>query len=377
METPTLAKLLKTLAGLSLGVFLGSTLPTVHAERGAHDQDRDRARLLHGPDWNHDRTDDSVWVVNRDKGTVTVFDADTGEILTAAPVLVGLNDLSGTHDLVVSKRVRKAFIVNETEKNVSVRSASTLDLLDTIPLEPRPHHIKLSPDGKTVYVGLFGTNKIAVIDAFTHHVDYYTTSEVTGPLAHAPRPSPDGRLVFVPHEVGNLVTKLSARTGRILGSVSPGATAAGAPSEVLPSHDGEVLYVSMRDEGKIKTIDVDSFSVTGEVTVGTQPESLILTPDERILIVSLRGSPARLAFVNTKQMRLITTIDIAGTGTFGDLAVGSPDGRYVYATFDAAAAGQGGVVKFDLWRRTLETWLYPTTGRPHGIYYSTIKFREQ
>ena len=79
METPTLAKLLKTLAGLSLGVFLGSTLPTVHAERGAHDQDRDRARLLHGPDWNHDRSDDSVWVVNRDKGTVTVFDADTGE----------------------------------------------------------------------------------------------------------------------------------------------------------------------------------------------------------------------------------------------------------------------------------------------------------
>ena len=181
----------------------------------------------------------------------------------------------------------------------------------------------------------------------------------------------------MPHEVGNLVTKLSARTGRFLASVSPGATAAGAPSEVLPSHDGEVLYVSMRDEGKIKTIDVDSFSVTGEVTVGTQPESLILTPDERILIVSLRGSPARLAFVNTRQMRLITTIDIAGTGTFGDLAVGSPDGRYVYATFDAAAAGQGGVVKLDLWRRTLDTWLYPTTGRPHGIYYSTIKFREQ
>ena len=52
-----------------------------------------------------------------------------------------------------------------------------------------------------------------------------------------------------------------------------------------------MLYVSMRDEGKIKTIDVDSFTVTGEVSVGvgSQPESLILTPDERILIVSLRG----------------------------------------------------------------------------------------
>ena len=382
--TPTLNKLLGTLAGLSVGVFLGSTLPTVHAQWGTHDQDRDRARLHHGPDWNHGRSDDSVWIVNRDKGTVTVFDADTGEVLTDAPVLVGLTDKSGTHDLVVSKRLRKAFIVNETEKTVSVRSASTLELIDTIPIDDtRPHHIELSPDGKTAYVGLFATNRIAAIDGRTHHVDYYTTSQGSQtplPLAHAPRPSPDGRLIFVPHEVGNLVTKLSARTGQFLASVSPGKTAAGAPSEVLPTRDGETLYVSMRDEGTIKTIDVDTFTVTGDVWVGgpgSQPESLILTPDERILIVSLRGSPARLAFVNTRHMRLITTIDIAGQGTFGDLAVGSPDGRYVYATFDATATGQGGVVKFDLWRRTLDTWLYPTTGRPHGIYYSTIKFREQ
>ena len=374
---------LRTLACLSLGVFLGSTLPTVHAERGSHDEDRDRPRLLRGPDWNHDRSDDSVWVVNRDKGTVTVFDADTGEVLTEAPVLVGLTDKSGTHDLVVSKRLRKAFIVNETEKTVSVRSASTLDLIDTIPIDDtRPHHIKLSPDGKTAYVGLFATNRIAVIDGRTHHVDYYTTSQGSPtplPLAHAPRPSPDGRLIFVPHEVGNLVTKLSARTGDFLASVSPGRPGFGAPSEVLPTRDGEVLYVSMRDEGTIKSIDVDSFTVIDEVSVGelSQPESLILTPDERILVVSLRGSPARLAFINTRQMRLITTIDIAGQGTFGDLAVASPDGRYVYATFDALAAGQGGVVKLDLWRRTLDTWLYPTTGRPHGIYYSTVKFREQ
>ena len=118
----------------------------------------------------------------------------------------------------------------------------------------------------------------------------------------------------MPHEVGNLVTKLSARTGHFLASVSPGAPGVGAPSEVLPTRDGEVLYVSMRDEDTIKTIDVDSFTVTGEVKVGDMPESLILTADERILIVSLRGTPARLALVNTRQMRLITTIDIAGTG---------------------------------------------------------------
>ena len=273
METPTLAKLLRTLAGIALGVFLGSTVPTVHAERSAHDQDRDRARLLRGPDWNHDRSDDSVWVVNRDKGTVTVFDADTGEVLTSAPVLVGLDEKSGTHDLVVSKRLRKAFIVNETEKTVSVRSASTLELIDTIPIDDtRPHHIKLSPDGKTVYVGLFATNRIAVIDGRTHHVDYYTTSQGSQtplPLAHAPRPSPDGRLIFVPHEVGNLVTKLSARTGRT-------SWRASAPARRRPARrakcsrpaTGKCSMSRCATKGRSRRSTSTASRVTGEVTVG-------------------------------------------------------------------------------------------------------------
>ena len=96
--TPTLVKPLRTLTAIALGALLGSTVGALDAEWSAHDQDRDRPRLLRGPDWNHERSDDSVWVVNRDKGTVTVFDADTGEVLTSAPVLVGLDERSGTHD---------------------------------------------------------------------------------------------------------------------------------------------------------------------------------------------------------------------------------------------------------------------------------------
>ena len=325
----------------------------------------------HGP-WKGD----SIWVANRDQGTVTVFDADTGEVVKPSPVTVG----AGVHDLVVSHRTRKAFVTNDADR-VFVLSASTLDVLDTIQFGAgtRPHHVELSPDGRTVYVGLFGTNRIAAIDVGTHGVREYASSTQTGPFAHAPHPSPDGRFIFVPHEMGNLITKLSARTGRILRSLSPGDTSSGQPSEVLSTRDGEVLYVSMRNEGKVKTVDVDSFVVTGEVSMGAadlQPESLILTRDERTLIVSLRGKPpARLAFVNTRNLTLRGTVDIGGAGTLGDLAVDSPDGRYVYATFDAGSGGQGGVARVDLDRGTVETWLYPGVGRPHGIAYSTDRLR--
>jgi DNA-binding beta-propeller fold protein YncE len=117
--------------------------------------------------------------------------------------------------------------------------------------------------------------------------------------------------------------------------------------------DGETLFVSMRVEDTVRTIDLETFTVTGDVVaVGDQPESLILTPGERTLIVSLRGTPARLAFVDTDPFSLEQTLD-------------------------ALASGQGGVAKVDVHKRiVVETMPYPGVGRPHGIAYVRGPTRE-
>ena len=58
--------------------------------------------------------------------------------------------------------------------------------------------------------------------------------------------------------------------------------------------------------------------------------------------------------------------------TKGDLAVMTPDGRYVYATFDAGMTGTGGVAVVHVpTRSVVATWPYPGIGRPHGIWYSS------
>ena len=54
----------------------------------------------------------------------------------------------------------------------------------------------------------------------------------------------------------------------------------------------------------------------------------------------------------------------------------TPDGQYVYATFDATASGTGGVAVVHVPTRTLvTTWPYPGSGRPHGVWYSSRKAR--
>ena len=100
--------------------------------------------------------------------------------------------------------------------------------------------------------------------------------------------------------------------------------------------------------------------VTASIPVGVQPESVMLTPSERTLVVSLRGTPASLAFADTTMLALVRTVQIGGPGTAGDLAVMTPDGRYVYATFDAGATGTGGVAVVHVpTGKVVATWPLP------------------
>jgi YVTN family beta-propeller protein len=129
--------------------------------------------------------------------------------------------------------------------------------------------------------------------------------------------------------------------------------------------------VSSRGDGTVKRIDLATRAVTASIPVGVQPESVMLTPSEHTLVVSLRGTPATLAFVDTEDNTLLGTLPIGGASTFGDLAVITDDGRYVFATFDAGIGRTGGVAVVDVrTREVVSTWAYPGTGRPHGVWFS-------
>ena len=315
----------------------------------------------------------TVWVVNRDAGELTIFDARSGKPLERIPVG------AGAHDICISERAQKAYIAAETIDRVTVVDLRTL-ITDTIEVGPLPHHVEPSADGRKVYVSLashtpaLGAPQYATIDTGSHTVTYTTTSDNPLARSHAPHPSRDGHTVYVPHDVGNEVTAVDTPTGTIDFSVTPISRA----EEAVASRFGTFLWVSSRGDGTVKRIKIGRNAITGSVAVGVQPESVMLTPSERTLVVSLRGTPATLAFVDTAALALRGTVQIGGPTTAGDLAVMTPDGRYVYATFDAGITGTGGVAVVHVPTRTVvATWPYPGTGRPHGVWYSASKLSKR
>ncbi len=313
----------------------------------------------------------SVWVVNRDRGELAVFDAETGRLLTT--LLVG----AGAHDICISERARKAYITAETVNAVTTVDTKTL-ATESIDVSPLPHHIEPSHDGRTIYVSLashtstVGAPQLAAIDTDDNSVSFTTTSANPAARSHGPHPSLEGETVYVAHDLGDEVSGIDTDTGDIDFSIGPILRA----EEAIGTRFGRKLWVSSRGDGTVKRIDLRTNTITGSVPVGVQPESVMLTPSERTLVVSLRGSPATLAFVDTANLALTGTVQIGGAATFGDLAVITGDGRYVYATFDAGVTGTGGVAVVNvLSRKVVATWAYPGAGRPHGIWYSRKKLR--
>ena len=313
----------------------------------------------------------TIWVVNRDRGELAVFDVRTGDVVATVPVG------AGAHDIAISERASKAYITAEAANAVTAVDTRTL-ATKSIPVAPLPHHIEAGHDGRTVYVSLAshtpaqGTPAVAVIDTRTSKVVYKATSTNPAARSHGLFASPDDDTLYVAHDTGDEVTGVDAGSGAIDFSVAPIVRA----EEAVATRFGNELWVSSRGDGTVKRIDLDTHTITGSVDVGVQPESVMLTPSERTLVVSLRGTPATLVFVDPVKLVVIGTVQIGGPETFGDLAVMTGDGRYVYATFDAGPTGTGGVAVVDVRRRKLiKTWKYPGTGRPHGIAYSPKKAR--
>jgi hypothetical protein len=79
----------------------------------------------------------SVWVLNRDRGELAIFDAGTGRVVRRLPVG------AGAHDICISERAGKAYITAEADNVVTTIDTETL-AKDSIPVGPLPHHIEPS-----------------------------------------------------------------------------------------------------------------------------------------------------------------------------------------------------------------------------------------
>ena len=243
-------------------------------------------------------TSGTVYVTERQLGSVTAFDAASGTPLWTRPtglVPIGVTRPRGTG---------KVYTSDEGSNRMSVFDAGTGIPLGTIPMGPGPHHLQASRDGSRIYVGEFLGNTVGVVDTATDSaIAHYSASPLANARTHAVWLTRDDEDLYtantrVDRSEGGDVGHIDARTGELLCNTPVGID----PSEVIATPDGATgLRVGPgREQGAELDLTGRCPQLTGrEAIVGTQPDTLQLTPDGGTLVVTLRGTPAQISLLDT------------------------------------------------------------------------------
>ena len=197
---------------------------------------------------------------------------------------------------------QRVYVSNETAGTIAVIDPATGNVLATIPVGKRPRGLRVSRDGKQLYVALSGSpiappgvdestlppadrsaDGIAIVDIATRKI---VRTIHSGQDPEAFDLSPDGRWLYVSNEETAEMSVVDVAAGKVALRVPVGDE----PEGVTVSPDGKVVYVTCEDDHTVVAVDTTSLATLGRVIVGLRPRSIAITPDGETLFVTDENS---------------------------------------------------------------------------------------
>jgi PQQ-dependent catabolism-associated beta-propeller protein len=261
---------------------------------------------------------------------------------------------------------RYAAVSNEGSGDVAVIDLDRAEVVSRIRVGSRPRGIRISRDGRFVYVALSDDaptvetdqDGIAVIDLRTGQVIHQYPAGSDPEMFDL---SPDGRYLYASNEDAGTATVTDLSTGEVLATLPVGIE----PEGVATSPDGRWVYVTAETSNTVSVIDTRRNAVAASFLVDIRPRSAIFSPTRPRAYVTNEIS-ATVSVVETETHSVIDVIDLPDpTATPVGIAV-SPDGRTLYVANGHAHSVS--VIDADSKRLIADV---PVGRRPWGIDVST------
>ncbi len=148
---------------------------------------------------------------------------------------------------------------------------ATRRLLRTVdfPADSRPYMLRVSPDGKEVWVQTARADTNVVLDGDDLSV-LATEPTGRGPITNAW--TPDRRYSFVTHTGDTFVSIFDARTYREVARLEIGRNSA----NIGFTRDGATAFISVTGTNSVAVVDINRLEVVAEIPVGNEPQGLIV-----------------------------------------------------------------------------------------------------
>ncbi len=208
-----------------------------------------------------------------------------GKHLTVGDLpLAMVESADGRYVVVSSNGWSKPALTVVDVRNMYVRSKLTLD------------HAWLGlawgPDGRMLYSSGAGDNSVREYKWSSGTLTLERTFLLTRPTRESfvggISLTPDGRRLFAVHVLGQLLSAVDLRSGRVVKAVELPAEAYTS----IVSADGKTLFVSLWGGAKVLVFDTETLDAKGEIPVGEHPNALQLSRDGSRLFVACANTNA-------------------------------------------------------------------------------------
>jgi DNA-binding beta-propeller fold protein YncE len=255
-------------------------------------------------------------------------------------------------------------VVNQKEHSVEFVDPATRTIVGTVSVGVNGHEIAASPDGKTLYVPIYGNagvgrpgtdgSTIDVIDVAGRRV--VRTINLGRPLRpHKPAFGPDGML-YVSGELAEAIEVIDPATGKVVGQVPTGAEQS---HMFVLTRDGKRAYSANVGPGTVSVMDVPGRRTVAVIAVAKTVQRMAISNDQRWVFTSDEDQP-RVAVIDTRTNTLSRWI---ATGGIPYVTQPTPDGKYLLVAETKGAGGLLEVVDLADWKVTKS---FPLAAQQNG-----------
>lgn len=228
-------------------------------------------------------------------------------------------------------------VVNQFEHNVSLVEVALRRKFATIPVDVNGHEVAVSPDGRSLYVPIYGNSgvgkpgtdgaSIDVIDVGKRKVS--GSIELGRPLRPHRAEFGPGGLLYVTSELANAIVIVDPATQKVAGEIPTGQPQS---HMFVFSPDNKRAFTSNVGAGNISVLDVPGRRLISVIPVAKTIQRIAISPDGQRIFTHDQDSP-RLAVIDVSDKQSSTFkvsnwIDLPGVAYASEP---TPDGKWLLA----------------------------------------------
>lgn len=293
---------------------------------------------------------DLAYVLNSGDASITLLDATTRQVLRRIPVL------REPHHLVLTPDGRSLLVADSSGNEILFFNPATAELQRRERIS-NPYHLDFSPDGKWLVIASLRRDQVDLYEPPTEGqpprlVERFRLPDKPSHIAF----SPDSRVVYVTLQGSGSVVAISLERREVLWQAEVGPEPAGILWHEVPGLGGR-LIVGVMGADHFAVLNPETRQVERTIPVGRGAHTVFRAPDGRTLWLTSRVD-SRLTAVDPATLEVRQAYDIPGGP---DCLAFDPDGR-VWMTLRWVAR----VAVLDPGTGQVETI---RVGRsPHGIF---------